>query len=235
MLSEQQGLDLPGLRILSGNNGRPQSSPQKLELDKFLGTREQPSAEADSAEHPAQHPLALLQDNGDGLPAAEAHRAAEARPACTARLPVHPAAEAPPSPPSKTIADMADDLIGKLGKSPGKSADVLVADGMAEHSAAKPKAGCQKTQPVLKRPAAKPLAGPAAKHARLDFPGIGGSAPPLRYGDVTVYTSVASKSWRVLKSGERVDKKFRWGATGVDPEEVWSRLVTHVTATAVAA
>ena len=122
--------------------------------------------------------------------------------------------------PKKSVSDMATELIGKIrgGKARAK---------------------------IMKRPAGKTSGTPAKKPRcdgeddelgfpgdvddggddELGFPGIE-KQPAIKYKNVSIYTSVPAKKWRVLRKGDRVDKPFLWSKE--DPSLVWDKLVEHV-------
>ena len=50
-------------------------------------------------------------------------------------------------------------------------------------------------------------------------------ADPLTVGDYRIYTSLSSSSWRVLKTGERCDKAFKFN---LDPQEMWIKLCKYL-------
>ena len=75
---------------------------------------------------------------------------------------------------------------------------------------------------VAKKPAA------AAVKGALPFPGVpktSAKIAAMRFKDFKIYTAVNASGWRVLRDGQRVDKKFSWKQ---NPRQAWDALLSHV-------
>ena len=105
-----------------------------------------------------------------------------------------------------------------------KTVTAMAADLLTRISKAK-----QSHTNLKKRPASAAMEDNPApkKNAKetLGFPGID-AKPPQIYNNFKIYTSTHSKSWRVQKIGDRLDKAFSWKLQG--PEAVWKRLTAYV-------
>ena len=135
---------------------------------------------------------------------------------------------------SKSVSDMALELMRKMAGANKDAANKLSVlkrpsgkdmAGIYKRPAAKGELGGEPAEKAAK--AAKELGGkPAEKAAKvgLEYMGIAKSLP-RRYNGAIVYTSSASKKWRVMKKGDRQDKAFSWDKN--DPESVWGRVVAY--------
>ena len=121
---------------------------------------------------------------------------------------------------AKNVADMAADLLKKLGK---KSAMDAVKKRPAS-SHATPKEGPSHKAMKKEKPSAKSTKKDSDTDDWAKFPGIK-QEPPKYYKNMKIYTSTKSTSWRVQKKGDKKDKAFSWKK---DPEEVWKQMVAYV-------
>jgi hypothetical protein len=50
----------------------------------------------------------------------------------------------------------------------------------------------------------------------------------MTFSGVKIYTAWSSKTWRVLKSGERYDRRFSFDDSKTDPKDSWQELASYV-------
>ena len=146
-----------------------------------------------------------------------------------------------------SIDDMAAGLLGQFGKGAATKKLAKAIEGpkatkiaTAHMKAAKAKKSAKamkiatETMKVAKCMKAAKVKGAGAKahgktggaKCKLPFPGVPKKAAvPFTYKDVSIYTDLNGKNWRVKQTGVREDRKASWNA---DPRAAWSKVLSIV-------